>query len=147
MKLRRALETPVRSQRKVREIRMREKIRLTGELQKSESKNKNFRGDNLALYLKISQNAPDLIEFCSIILIHLGTAGCGKVLDEENPERCGIMDQDKFNDEELCILAQGVNIQNEFLYNKKELQIFSVLKYACSTNSTLRSRVVDIKES
>ena len=38
-KLRRALEPPVRSIRILREIRMREKIRLTGELQISEGDN------------------------------------------------------------------------------------------------------------
>ena len=145
-KLRRALEQPVRSTRKLREIRMREKIRLTGELQISECNNKSFRGGNLATYPTIPEDAPDLIEFCSTILIHLGTAGCAKLLDEENPEKCEIIELN-YNDEELCILAQGINIQNGLLHKKKELHVFNVLKYVCTKNSTLRSRVSNIKET
>ena len=52
-----------------------------------------------------------------------------------------------YNDEKLCILTQGTNIQNRLIQEKKELHVFNVPKYACSINSTLISRVVKIKKS
>ena len=64
-KFRKAIEPPVRSTRNLRLIRKREKIILTGELQKSESR-------------KNPKECVDLIEFCTYILIRLGTAGCAK---------------------------------------------------------------------
>ena len=61
--------------------------------------------------------------------------------DDENP--CGAIDQDKYNDEELRLLAQGITVQRIF----KKNHVYNVLKYACMVNETLRSRDIDIKES
>ena len=67
-----------------------ELIKLTGEFQKSVSINKNFRGGNSSLNLTIPKDAPNLIEFCSNIPTRLGTAGCARLLNEENPKKCDL---------------------------------------------------------
>ena len=77
----------------------------------------------------------DLIEFCSNDLIHLETADCAKLLDYENPEKFETTDQYKFNDEELDLLANGINIQLFQLYEKKKNHVYNV--NACPVNRTL----------
>ena len=42
------------------------------------------------------------------------------MLDKDHSDNYISIDVEKYDDEELCVLAQGVNIQYELLLGKKE---------------------------
>ena len=122
------------------------KIELTGELQKVTSENSSFRGGLLSTYPIIFANHPDLLEFRSNLLIHLGQVGCSKFLNKENPEMCEkIEENNHYRNEVISAIVQRINIQKELLFNKKQKHVFAVLKHACSLNLIFRSRVIDIE--
>ena len=105
-------------------------IEFTGELQKVTSENSSFRGGLLSTYPIISANRPDLVEFRSNLLIHLGLVGCSKFLNKENPEMCEkIEENNHYRNREISALVQGINIQKELLFNKKQKHVFAVLTH------------------
>ena len=119
-----------------------------GEFQEAESENKTFRGGNLSTYPVIDELKPDLLEFRSNVLIHLGLVGCDKLLDKDFPEKyVKINEEDYNNDVELWTLVQGINIQRRLLFSKKERHVFGVLKQACMNNSVFKLRVQNINQS
>ena len=81
------------------------------------------------------------------MLIHLGQIECAKLLDDKL-ELCKHIEENKiFRDEILWLLVQGVSIQQRLLYEKKESEMFDVLKHARFLNPNYKSKFINIKEA
>ena len=89
---------------------------LLGALQKSKSENARFRGRPQATHPIIAAKQPDMIEFGSNLLIHLGLVSCARMLNKENREICEqLPEENYYHDEKLwttCIknVKQNQNV-------------------------------------